>query len=68
MKRRKWTSEEDEIIRTNYPKFGDFVTQKLLPGRDIFSVRRRASKLGVKKADDISFPRRSKKIIRCNKN
>jgi len=56
MKHRKWTEEEDAIIRENYPNQGVIYTTKLLHAagfidREPLSVIRQASKLKVKRVE-----------------
>lgn len=48
--RRPWTKEEDDIIRDNYADLGPIITSNLLShDRDIYSVTKRASMLGVRR-------------------
>lgn len=51
MNRRKWTPDEDETLRLNWPRFPAFLIAYVL-GREKASVYRRAAKLALKKADD----------------
>jgi hypothetical protein len=51
MNGRVWTEDEDETLRINWPRFPAFLIAHVLK-RGRASVYRRASQLGLKKADD----------------
>ena len=54
---RRWTEEENNVLKYNYPRIGCVETTKLLPNdRDWDAVRRQANKLGL-----ISGAKRRKK-------
>lgn len=44
--RHRWTEEEDQIIRDNYPKLGKKI-KEMLPGREVYSIIARVNKLNV---------------------
>jgi len=48
---RAWTADEDETLRINWPRFPAFLIAHVL-GRGRASIYRRASQLGLKKAED----------------
>lgn len=48
---RKWTPDEDETLRVNWPRFPAFLIAHVL-GRGRASIQRRAAKLALKKAND----------------
>lgn len=63
-KRTSWTPEEDEIIRTIYPKMG--CTKQfmyLLPNRTIYAIRNRIHDLNVHIHDDILLSNARKKSL-----
>ena len=45
---KRWTEEEDEVIREHYPSEGPSCSERI-PGRDKSSVASRANKLGLRK-------------------
>lgn len=49
--RRPWSKEDDQDIRTNYPRFPAFLVAYVI-GRTTCAVSQRARQLGVKKAAD----------------
>lgn len=51
MNGRRWTEDEDETLRINWPRFPAFLIAHVL-GRGRASIYRRASQLSLKKADD----------------
>jgi len=50
---KKWTKEEDEIIKSNYPVMTCIELMELLPDRTVAAIRCRTEKFGIKRGSSV---------------